>query len=170
MPPSRDREAVRRRERILARVSTACLYLVGAYLIVAPIAVPNLSGWSSAVESVGEVAILRVAVGFLFLYFATLTREKYKLKFIVEDVLEALNTFLYGKDYRRHREAVEILLRSLATPDSRVRERAVEALQKITGQRFGDDAAAWRKWWEINQRTFRARVADAASPEESPRA
>jgi hypothetical protein len=160
----RDSQAVRRRETLLSRISIGVLLALGAWALLAPL-VPSISGWSALVGAFGETPILRCAVGFLFIYFATLTREKYRMKFILEDVLEALNNFLYGKDYRRHREAVEILLRSLSSKDGQLRAKAVEALEKITGQRFGDDPGAWRKWWELNQKTFRARIADAAPVE-----
>ncbi len=163
---SRDAQAVRRREQTLARISLTSLYVFGLYLIVAPFLFPEALGWTAATEAFGEAGILRIAVAFLFFYFATLTREKYRLKFMVEDVLEALNTLLFGKDYRRHREAVEILLTSLSAPDSRIRAKAVDALQKITGQAFGDDPPAWRKWWEINQRSFRAKVVHSVSSAE----
>ncbi|MBI1850815.1 MAG: hypothetical protein HYR85_10770 [Planctomycetes bacterium] len=168
MNPRRDPQVVRRRETILSRISIGILYTLGLYVLIGPLVAPNASGWTRLTEAFGETAVLRCAIGFLFVYFATLTREKYRMKFIIEDVLEALNTFLYGKDYRRHREAVEILLRSLQSSDRNLRAKAVDALEKITGQRFGDDPGAWRKWWELNQRTFRARVAGATPVEGSP--
>jgi HEAT repeat protein len=47
-----------------------------------------------------------------------------------------------GKDAR----AVEPLIEALQDEDAQVRDRAAEALQKITGKDFGKDADKWRQW------------------------
>jgi HEAT repeat protein len=47
------------------------------------------------------------------------------------------------------------LLRSKdADPESK--ENAVQSLQSLTGQNFGQDVAAWTKWWEANRRKLGA--------------
>ncbi len=44
--------------------------------------------------------------------------------------------------------AVEALIGVLRDVRPSVRIRAAEALAKITGEEFGEDAGAWEKWWE----------------------
>jgi|GEM_PF-3196745 len=46
------------------------------------------------------------------------------------------------------RAAVPVLIEQLENEDRLFRSNAVDALKKITGQDFGEDAAAWRQWWE----------------------
>jgi len=49
---------------------------------------------------------------------------------------------------RRRPDAVPLLLQAVAGKDLRVRSAAAEALEAITGEAFGYDAAAWSAWWE----------------------
>jgi hypothetical protein len=65
------------------------------------------------------------------------------LKSKVAPVRRRAATFLgVGKDAR----AVEPLIEALQDEDAQVRDRAAEALQKITGKDFGKDADKWRQW------------------------
>lgn len=43
--------------------------------------------------------------------------------------------------------AVEPLMKALRDEDTFVQKYAVEALTKITGQRFGNDIKQWQEWW-----------------------
>lgn len=45
-------------------------------------------------------------------------------------------------------EVVPLLIQALGDEDEWVREDAAEALKEITGQDFGQNAAAWQEWWE----------------------
>jgi HEAT repeat protein len=47
--------------------------------------------------------------------------------------------------------AVEPLIKSLGHRDPLVRTRAARALQKITGQIFQENQAAWQNWWRTKQ-------------------
>jgi hypothetical protein len=47
-----------------------------------------------------------------------------------------------------HPSAVPHLIARLEDPSDRVREKVCGALWKITGQKLGNDPAAWRRWWE----------------------
>src|SRR5262245_8518634 len=73
------------------------------------------------------------------------------------ELMEALNQLLYGKDYRRDREAIEILLVSLEGADATARKTAYTHLVRLTGQNFADDPKVWRSWWEANKKRFERR-------------
>jgi 3-methyladenine DNA glycosylase AlkC len=49
------------------------------------------------------------------------------------------------------KEAVPALIRALEDENVFVRRDAAGALTNITGQDFGQDAAAWQEWWEEQQ-------------------
>ena len=71
-----------------------------------------------------------------------LAREDGDLRRVVVDVL--------GK--RGDQKAFPACVRALADADAEVRRRAARALGRLTGQDFGSDAAAWRRWWDETQR------------------
>ena len=48
-------------------------------------------------------------------------------------------------------EAVPALVQALGDEESFVRARVAGALEAITGQDFGEDAARWQQWWEEQQ-------------------
>jgi HEAT repeat protein len=50
--------------------------------------------------------------------------------------------------------AVEPLIEALKDKHGHVKERAEEALQKITGKDFGKDPEKWQKWWKENKERF----------------
>jgi len=45
-------------------------------------------------------------------------------------------------------EAIPVLIKLLEGEDWSYKHYAASALKSITGQNFGEDAAAWQKWWE----------------------
>jgi HEAT repeat protein len=47
--------------------------------------------------------------------------------------------------------AVEPLIRALGSSDPLVRTRALRALQRITGQNFKENQAAWQNWWRTQK-------------------
>ena len=49
---------------------------------------------------------------------------------------------------RRRLDAAPVLLEALLDPHPRVSTAAAEALEAISGEAFGYDAAAWGAWWE----------------------
>jgi hypothetical protein len=140
-----------------ARLSTSILYFLGFYILVAP----RWLGWTLLTETLGgEQVLLRVFVGLLFLYFATLTQEKYALKFLTQSILHAFNIYLYGPDYRQHRETVAEQIRRLASPNEASRTAAHRVLKRMTGQSFPADHATWAAWWERARHTFRLARSD----------
>ena len=48
--------------------------------------------------------------------------------------------------------AIPALINLLDDPNYMFDDYAAEALAKITMQHFGEDAAAWRRWWEANKK------------------
>ena len=48
-------------------------------------------------------------------------------------------------------EAVPALIQALEDESGEVRQAAACALEAITGQDFGPDAARWQQWWEEQQ-------------------
>lgn len=59
------------------------------------------------------------------------------------------------------RVVVEVLIGQLDSPDADVRRAVAAALERIAGQRLGDDKAAWLKWWEANRDLTRERWLEA---------
>jgi hypothetical protein len=53
-------------------------------------------------------------------------------------------------------EAIRILLGSLGAEDPTVRQTAAQQLSQLTGENFGEDAAAWKEWWSRNKGRFQA--------------
>jgi hypothetical protein len=49
------------------------------------------------------------------------------------------------------RRAIEPLIAVLKDKDEKVRKSAVGALEKITGQKFGDNSTQWKEWWDNNK-------------------
>lgn len=109
-------------------------------------------GWSAAYET----TVMRVLVGFLFLFFAGSVIEKNRLRRAYGELLEAMNMLLYGKDYRRDRAAIRILLNGLRSKEEKVRRSSWENLKRLTGQDFAMDAGVWAAWWAANERRFAA--------------
>ncbi|MBN2490218.1 MAG: hypothetical protein JXQ29_05160 [Planctomycetes bacterium] len=149
-------ETARLSARGYARLSTAILYFLGAYILFAPWLAPRWLGWTLLAETVGgEPVLLRILVGLLFLYFATLTQEKYALKFLTRSILHAFNIYLYGPDYQQHRAAVAEQIQRLLSPNEAARTAAHRVLRRMTGQAFGPDHPSWAVWWERARHTFR---------------
>jgi hypothetical protein len=149
-------ETRRAAARGYGRLSTMLLYFLGGYILLAPWIAPRLLGWEMITRVVGgEQVVLRIAVGILFVYFATLTSEKYALKFLTQDILHAFNMLLYGQDYRQHRQTVTTQIRRLRSDDPKVRASAHRVLKEMTGQPLPAEFEPWHAWWERARPTFR---------------
>lgn len=48
----------------------------------------------------------------------------------------------------RDLRATEVLIKGLSDEDSFVQHYSLEALEKITGQKFGANTKRWREWWD----------------------
>ena len=107
--------------------------------------------------------ILRVLIGILFVFVAGLMVQTNSARKDTEEVYQALNMLLYGKNYRRDREAIRILLKALPSKDMDVSINAWKNLKELTGQNFARDAQVWKSWWAANEKRFALK---AKRPEE----
>jgi hypothetical protein len=145
-----------------SRAVVALLVLAGAYLILQP----EWLGWNALVKALGsETKLVAVAAGIAFFLLAAQSWEKHQIRVQAAETMEALHQLLYGKDYRRDREAIEILLTALETGSPDNSKSAYEHLKRLTGQNFAADPKVWRTWWEANKRSFeKARSAPESPP------
>jgi hypothetical protein len=145
-----------------SRAVVALLALVGAYLVLQP----EWLGWTKLANALGgETRVLAVAIGIAFFVLAAQSWEKHQLRVQSAETMEALHQLLYGKDYRRDREAIEILVTALETGGPENSKTAHDHLVRLTGQNFAHDPKVWRSWWEANKRSFeKARSAADAPP------
>jgi hypothetical protein len=111
-------------------------------------------GLSVGTHGSGALRLVSFGLGCGFFLIAALSFEKDQIRVRIAEVMEALHQLLYGRDYARDREAIEILMRSLDAEDPAARRIAHENLVRLTGQHFADDPAVWRSWWEANKKTW----------------
>ena len=98
--------------------------------------------------------ILRIVAAALCLAFGIVLVQVRGLRreiLVMEDLLQDVR---FGAGTKRDRDAVDILVRALRTPDARAREAALRTLRKISGQDLGEDPAAWESWWNAARATF----------------
>lgn len=136
--------------RSFDRVAVVLLFLIGAWVLLAP----SFLGWGYVEEHGLTDVFLRVLVGFLFFFVASQILEKNRLRHRVDELHEAFNMLLYGKSYRSDREAVRILIRSLRSEDEKIRSEAWSHLKRLTGQNFALDPEVWESWWNVNEKRF----------------
>jgi hypothetical protein len=133
------------------QLAVALLFLIGLYVILGL----DFLGWSHF-ENLGT-RLYRLLVGFLFLFVASLQMEKNRLRRRLDEVYEGLNMLLYGKNYKRDREAIRILIGALSADKEDVRIKAWGELKRLSGQDFALDAEVWRSWWAANEKKFALR-------------
>src|SRR5688500_3515064 len=75
---------------------------------------PRWLGWDLLVSWLGsEQRVVSAGVACAFLLIASLAFEKDRIRTQMAELMEALHQLLYGRDYARDREAIEILLTAL---------------------------------------------------------
>jgi hypothetical protein len=136
----------RRRGSLTDRIAVLVLFLVGLWIVLGP----EFLGWTEE----ATVSLQRILLGFLFLFFAGAVLERQRLRRRIDEAYEALNMLLYGRSYRRDREAIRILLNGLRSEEEDVRVKSWKNLKKLTGQDFALDVEVWRSWWEANEKRF----------------
>jgi len=141
------------------RLSIIVLIAVGLVVAFAP-------GGDVLGEMGWDVRLLRILVGFLFLFQAVAIVEKNRIRRRVDDLFEGLNMLLYGKNYRSDREAIVILINAMKGKDEGVRTKAWENLKRLTGQEFAPDHQVWSAWWKANEKHFAANMKRPAGGEE----
>jgi hypothetical protein len=145
-----------------SRLGAGALVLVGLFFVFRP----EWLGWSRIAEVVGgETALVSAGAGCAFLLVAGLAVEKDRMRVRMAELMEGLNDLLYGKDHRRDREAIEILLRSLGSEDPDSRATAHKHLMRLTGQSFPADPKVWASWWAAHQRTWSRVTAESEQAE-----
>ncbi len=146
-----DRKDLSASSWFTSRGVVALLVAVGAYLVLQP----DWLGWTLLANALGgESRLVAVAVGIAFFVLAAQSWEKHQMRVQSAETMEALHQLLYGKDYKRDREAIEILLTALETGSADNAKSAYEHLKRLTGQNFAADPKVWRSWWEANKRSF----------------
>ena len=146
------------------RLSVVILVLVGLAVAFAP----GWLGFDYLRENGWEIRLIQIMVGFLFLFQAVSIMEKNRIRRRVDELFEGLNMLLYGKNYRRDREAIVILINALKGQDEGVRAKAWTNLKRLTGQDFALDHEVWSSWWKANEKHFatKARRPEASGEED----
>jgi hypothetical protein len=152
------------RDRLASKISAVALTLFGLYLVIVPIVVPSF-GWNGLVEKFGETRILTMLIGFLFLYFSALAREKDRLRMVTSEIVQGLNRAIHGADVKSQREAVGLLLDGLKSPNPKLRDISLRQLRRLTGADPGEDYESWRAWWKVNGDRFTPVVQSAPTGE-----
>jgi hypothetical protein len=133
------------------RWTETILVLTGLWIAFAP----SGWGWDAACDQLGEIALLRFFLGFSILLMVGLIFEKNRMRGHMRELVDGLNRMLYGKDYARDREAVDLLMQAATGSNQDIVKKAVRSLEKITGQRFGRDIEAWQAWWLTSRESFK---------------
>ncbi len=149
-PLAIEEDEPRRRRRAAA---APFLVLLGLLLLACAFSARILA---FAAEQFGFERLVAGALGFLFLYVAWVAREQGRLRERLLDLMEEVLKVFYGPDFRRRRQAVDILVRALESEDLKVRATSREHLVRLTGVDLGADAAAWSQWWAEHRSTFRS--------------
>jgi hypothetical protein len=119
------------------------------------LAEPDWLGFGALSRALGGKDRLQgIGVGVAFVVLAAQSWEKAQMRIQAAETLEALHQLLYGKDYKRDREAIEILLTALESQDAGNAKTAHGHLVRLTGQNFAQDPKVWRSWWEANKKRF----------------
>jgi hypothetical protein len=105
----------------------------------------------------GDRGVMRIAVGVLCFYMALLVIERQRMEVTFRDVLAAFQRFKAERlaetargaepSPQQKREAIAILIAALRADSASARQHALQNLQRLTGQDFGPDAAAWERWF-----------------------
>ena len=116
----------------------------------------------------GRDRVLSFGLAAAFSLLAAYSLQKHALRVRVAELMEGLNQLLYGKDYTRDRQAIELLVRALEGADAHARETAHRHLVRLTGLPFAPDAFVWRAWWSANEKTWTSRAASRSEGEPPP--
>ncbi len=146
-----DRDELTATNWFATRVVFGLLVVAGLFFLVQP----DWLGWSWCAQRVGgETKLVSIGVGLAFVLLAAHSWEKAQTRVRMAELMEAMHQLLYGKDYARDREAIEILLAALESADAENAKTAHAHLCRLTGQNFAQDPKVWRSWWGANKKTF----------------
>lgn len=103
----------------------------------------------------GQTAALRLVCGLLCLFMALSFIERRQLLSVFEQMLARLKQVQQQGDSdpvevpdaaQLQRDAIAILVEALGSADDRVRANAAQNLERMTGEKFGEDQSRWRKY------------------------
>ena len=111
-----------------------------------------IPGGERFADALGSDAVQRFVIGVLCLYILLLVIERERMEHAFKEVLGAFREFHKSRGAGgeeaapAQRQAVQILIGALDSPDEDVRQNALQHLRRLTGEDHGTDAAAWRAW------------------------
>lgn len=157
MNPDLLSERERAIEQKAGRTTVLFLVLIAVWLIMGPL-IPELSGFGWMEGKLGgKGGVACFFLGFLFLYFAGVVKDKERLRTTLDGFMKIIKRQVRGGpvgDPEQDRMAVDILLRALSSEKEEVRASAHKSLVHLTGLDHGNDAAAWQAWWKDARATF----------------
>jgi hypothetical protein len=141
-PPAEEPGPFARRAELLVALA---LVVTALYVWLGPLlgADPEDQARSQRVT----LAILCLLAAYQWLQLRRTRRALARTEDLLQDVL-------FGAGTKRDRDAVDILVQALRSPDARGRETALRTLRKISGMDLGDEAGAWEQWWAVARSTF----------------
>ena len=143
-------------EKRMSHWSVVAITIMGFWIALSPL-IGKYTGYDQFASWVGgEVVLLRVLVGVLFLYFAGIVKERNAMKGLLDNLRDMASTRRVPTA-EESRQAVEILIQALGSEREDVRRTAAENLRRMTGQELGTDAGAWEAWWVSNREGFAPR-------------
>lgn len=134
-----------------SRLVVGAIWLAAVFFLIRP----DWLGYGWLAEKLGgETRLLGVGLFAAFGLLAAQSWEMAQMRVRMAETMEALHQLLYGKDYRRDREAIEILITALESQTGENAKTAHGHLVRLTSQNFAQDPKVWRSWWEANKKTF----------------
>lgn len=107
-------------------------------------------------DTFGVLRLVVAGLGMVFLQLAIVSKDIGRVRERLLDLVEQILKLFYGPNFRRERQAVDILVRSMGSADAGVRATSRTHLTRLTGEDKGDDPEAWTAWWDSHRATFRA--------------
>jgi len=111
-----------------------------------------LPGHEFLAREFGDQFVLRFVLGVLCLYVLMLVLERQHMEQLFKQVLAQFRGLRGAEsgsapgDDQAKQEAVQILIAALSSDDPKVRAGAASNLERLTGERLGDDQTAWQAW------------------------
>lgn len=105
-------------------------------------------------DSIGLGNFMFLGIGFLFFYVAVLVAEKNLMRKRFLGLLEEIQGYFLGPDFKQVSGAIDILIQALESDEEKAVQLALNQLQKMTGEEFGADPLQWQLWWEKNRVRF----------------
>lgn len=138
-------------DRTLRRATPLVLLALGGLVLAEPWLPESLR------TLLGPGGVIRLVVAVLCVYVVLLIAERERMVRDFKEVLRAFREFhgnpgtpAAGAQAQptdaQKREALEILVTALSSPDRSVRDKAHAHLQRLTGQALPPDPAAWQAW------------------------